>query len=507
MTIRRRLTIWYTSVLVLIIIVFSVLIIAVTRETMIRQIDTDLQEIEEIIHLQTRLIQNTNNSPNSDIVLPSIDQVHVQSLYIQAWSKVQSEDNRFILVDSSTNISGFQTPLSPRSLGLHFTEITNSTFEGVPVRVLTRPLLGQSGAIIGYLQIANDLSIVNSTIENILYVMLIASGLAIIGAGIISLWFAHRTLQPIKKLTDTASQIANTTQVDTRLTWSGPQDEIGDLVSVFNQMMSRIQHLLNVQQRFVSDVSHELRTPLTSIIGNVELMQRYGSDQVSLDAIHYESQRMNRLVNDLLLLARADYGQVSFELMPIDLDTVLLESFEAGQQAIGDRDLTIDLTQLQPTQILGNSHWLTQLLANLISNAIKFTPDGGKISLGLENIDDRVILWVQDTGCGIHEEEHEAIFNRFHRGDPARKDDGGNFGLGLAIAKWIVQTHHGTIYVHNSVINAGTTFVVSFPALTDENPDPQKIEQSATTIKKLKRLTSITTSQPEPDPPQLIRRP
>jgi len=288
---------------------------------------------------------------------------------------------------------------------------------------------------------------------------------------ILSLWFSHRALKPIEEITLAAASVAGTDDLGTRLKWSGPADELGRLTSVFNQMMSRLENLFSVQQRFVADVSHELRTPLTSIQGNLELIRRYGLDEQSLDAMQSEAGRMTRLVNDLLMLARTDYGGVKVELFPTDLDTIMLESYEQVRAITKDRDLKVVMAQFEPVRINGNPDRLRQLMLNLTNNAVKFTPDGGEIHMGLEHIRDQAVVWVKDTGIGITEADLTRIFDRFYQSDPARTHTGEGFGLGLSICKWIVDTHGGEIRV-TSQPGEGTTFTVTFPVYPP--PDPHK---------------------------------
>jgi signal transduction histidine kinase len=186
---------------------------------------------------------------------------------------------------------------------------------------------------------------------------------------------------------------------------------------VFNRLMDRLEHLFGAQRRLVADVSHELRTPLTAIRGNLDLIKRYGVDDDSLEAIASESERMARLVNDLLLLARADYGSMQIELSQVDLDTVVGEVFKEAKILAKDRDLQIHLVAIEPIRMMGNSDRLKQLLLNLVSNAIKFTPDGGQISLALRREGKMARLSVSDTGVGISADDVVRIFDRFYQAD------------------------------------------------------------------------------------------
>jgi signal transduction histidine kinase len=192
-------------------------------------------------------------------------------------------------------------------------------------------------------------------------------------------------------------------------------------------------------------------------------------DPAALEAIQLEAERMSRMVNDLLLLARADNGELKLDLFPIDLDTVVLHVYEQSRFLIQDRRLDVKLGYVEPVRVHGNTDRLVQLLLNLVSNAVKFTPDGGRITLSVYPQGEHAILEVSDTGRGIHPDDLPRIFDRFYQADHSRahhsNSDGA--GLGLSIAKWIVEAHGGAIEVR-SALQKGTTFTVRLPAIVLE---------------------------------------
>ncbi|MFW5691533.1 MAG: sensor histidine kinase [Chloroflexota bacterium] len=476
MTIRKRLTLWYAGLLTLIIIVFGAITYGVMRFTMLSDIDSGLAETASLITRNSRTFpEPTFGAPTRfNIDLASLDLLRAPGVYVQAWEMI---DGDFVFREASLTAEGLgNIPLDPAALGVSRDTIHNVTVAGLDMRVLTKPIIRSGGGeerLVGNIQVAVRLDTVNQATETLLAVMLILCGAGIIGAGLLSLWFSHRALQPIEDITAAAASIAQTNDLQTRLDWRGPNDELGRLTNVFNQMMRRIEHLFSVQQRFVADVSHELRTPLTSIQGHVDLMKRYGPDAMSLEAIEMESHRMARLVNDLLLLARADYGGLTVDLYPLDLDTVVMETFQSCKVLLKERDLTLRLGQFEPVRINGNADRIKQVVYNLVSNAVKFTPDGGEIVLGLEAINNHAVLWVKDTGIGISEDELIRVFDRFFQSESSRNhaDDGG-FGLGLSIAKWIVEAHDGAISA-SSKPGEGTVFSVTIPML-NANPDKRQ---------------------------------
>jgi len=469
MTIRRRLTLWYAMLLAIIIVLFGAITFGVMRFTMIENIDSALSETASLVARNSQVfpVQQFGAPSRIEIELADLDLFRASTVYVQAWEIV---DGVPVFKQSSANLANVNVPLDPDALGSDTDRFSNVTVQGVDLRVLTRPIVTSGDRVVGNIQVAGDLATVNRATEALLLVMVVSCAVAIIGALLLSLWFSYRALKPIEEITHAASSIAGTNDLSTRLDWNGPQDELGRLTSVFNQMMDRIEHMFSVQQRFIADISHELRTPLTTIQGNVDIVKRYGMDDSSLEALESESQRMTRLVNELLMLARADFGGLSVDLYPLDLDTLVTDAYESAQFLATERDLKIRLAHLEPVRIKGNTDRLMQLMSNLTTNAVKFTPDGGTITIGLEHIEDKAVLWVKDTGVGIEAENLNRVFDRFYQTDPARTHTGGGFGLGLSIARWIAEAHGGSIHV-TSQPGQGTTFTVRFPvyySLSDE---------------------------------------
>ncbi len=478
MTIRTRLTLWYAALLTIIIILFGTITFTVMRFTMLSNIDTTLKETGSLIarNSQLRQIPGFGAPTPIQIELPSLDQFRASNIYVQAWQiDAQGE---ILLAGSSANLRDVTEPLDGITIGYDGENdyIGNTVLRGRNLRVLTKSIpLGNR--LVGNLQVAVDLETVNQATDLLLLVMLVSCAVAIFGAGALSMWFSDRALQPINSITDAAARIADTEDLGTRLRWNGPADELGRMVSVFNHMMNRIEHLFSVQQRFVADISHELRTPLTSIQGNVEIVKRYGLDEESLDAIESESKRMSRLVNDLLMLARADYGGMAVDLYALDLDTVVMDAYHSSKALVKDRELSLKIGDFEPIRVNGNADRLQQVILNLISNAIKFTEDGGEIIVSLRRAHNEAIISVKDTGIGISEADLARIFDRFYQSDPARTHIGGGFGLGLSIAKWIVEAHHGIISVQSKA-GAGTTFIIKLPVYQEDHYD-QATEHSS----------------------------
>jgi signal transduction histidine kinase len=224
-------------------------------------------------------------------------------------------------------------------------------------------------------------------------------------------------------------------------------------------------------------------------------------DQESLDAIESEAHRMSRLVNDLLLLARADNGELKLNLEDIDLDIVVGEAYREARILAKDRDLKVTVVDFEPVRIKGDADRLKQLLSNLLGNAIKFTPDGGQIIINLRKTEHDAIIQIQDTGIGISPEHLQRIFDRFYQADASRvrMDTAEGAGLGLSIAQWIAQAHGGSIQV-DSTLGEGTTFTVTLPHIEE----PERVLSEAITRPRLSiiRRNAPADKIEKPDKPE-----
>lgn len=477
MTIRKKLTLLYSGLLAGFIVVFGVVIFGVIRSAWIETVDSTLWETTEQVINNSRAypVRQFGSPVHILIDLPQLDIFRASGVLVQVWTDLSSSEPH--LVSASENLTGYRQPLDPHTLGTQNSVYTNVSINNIEVRVLTRAVVvsGQNVPLWN-VQAAASLQTINAATEKLSIFMLIGGALAVVGSFGMGMWLSNQTLRPIEQIIQAADSISTAKDLRTRLPWNGPMDELGRLTSVFNRMMDRLEHLFGVQQRFVADVSHELRTPLTAIRGNLDLAEKYGMDAAMLEAIAGETDRMTRMVKDLLLLARADYGGMTLDRTEIDLDTILTDVHHQALVLAKDRDLRIKLAQIEAVRILGNADRIKQLLLNLVSNAISFTPDGGQITLRLYRSGQQAHLQVEDTGVGIPPEHLGHIFDRFYQAEPSRAKNGaGGAGLGLSIARWIAEAHDGEIEVR-SVVGQGTVFTVRLPALApcqlDDDDDP-----------------------------------
>ncbi len=357
--------------------------------------------------------------------------------------------------------------------GLQGEETLNYVIQGdSTMRVLSSPLYDNKERLIGYLQVGR---LVDS-IESFNRFLVIALFVGFAGASaslFLAVLLTPSSFKPLEDMAAVTRQITNADDLSRRVPNTERTDEIGVLARSFNQLLERLERLFQTQQRLLADVSHELRTPLTAIRGNVDLMRRMGdADPESLEIIQEEIERMTRLVGDLLLLARADAGGLPLEKKKVELDNLLFEVYR--QVRLLEKSVEVKVTEVDQVCMMGDVDRLKQLLLNLISNAIKYTPDGGTVDVSLSKKNGWAYLKISDTGMGIPAEDLPYIFDRFYRVDKARaraQSGQGGAGLGLAIAKWIAQAHGGNIDV-TSQVGEGTTFTIILPVLVEPKPTP-----------------------------------
>jgi two-component system, OmpR family, sensor kinase len=340
---------------------------------------------------------------------------------------------------------------------------------GPQMRVYFRALSFPGAGVVGYVLVGQSQSAVLSELDNLRLFLIAGILLSLLGAGVLSWLVAGRALRPLDAMAGTAEDIGRTQDLSRRLPSSATNDEVGRLQRSFNQMLGqledaylRLRSALLAQRRFVADASHELRTPLTTIRGNVGLLLRRDDitpeDRVAaISDIASESDRMSRMVQDLLTLARADAGY-HLEKVPLDLRPILQEVSRQAQALQPAR--RVELLDGQPALVRANSDAIKQLLWILIDNAFKHTGEGGHISVMLQPGPQWAALSVSDDGPGIPAQDLERIFERFYQSDTSRTGEG--TGLGLAIARWIAQEHGGRVYARNNP-PGGARFTVELP--------------------------------------------
>ena len=462
MNLKVRLTLFNTLIAGALMLIFSFVIYELVTITLISQIDEQLEAAWSAVQ-STWKVSQQNELVTSEVELD-------RSILIQFWGRNGQ------LVETPISLQGVEQPLNPDDVSTVQPIFSDHDWFGVHLRVLSVPLsVGERS--IGTLQIAKSMVIVDRTQQDLLRFL----GIALIIVTVLSAAFNWISSQGMLASLEDARNAAQLIMQSNDLSRRIPQNEnteveVAQLVSAFNMNLSRIERLLETQRRFIADVGHELRTPLTVIKGNVGLMRRMRDyDEESLVGISDEVDRLTRLVGDLILVAQAEAGKLPMGWEPVDLTSVTLEVLKQMSFLASDKKLDLKLGHIDPVMVCGDRDRLTQVLVNLISNGIKYTPSGGLVRVFLRQIDGNAVFSVEDTGPGIPEEDLPYIFERFFRAEKARKRsrDGKGYGLGLSIAYYIVNGHNGTIDVESKV-GKGTTFRVVLPLSSGECAPPKK---------------------------------
>jgi len=296
--------------------------------------------------------------------------------------------------------------------------------------------------------------------RNVLATISLAAFFAALAGGRL---LVRRVLRPIDRMSGAASSIS-ASNLSRRINVGRTETELGRLAATLNEAFDRLQQAFERQSRFTADASHELRTPLSILIANIEVALREEvplPQRETLETCLRAARRMKGMVDGLLTLARADAGEAELAREPVDLKSVVSEAVSMLHPMAAEHRVTIHLTA-DPVRLTGDRQRLHEVALNLISNAIQYNQEGGRVDVSLRREAEAAVLTVQDTGIGISEGDLPHVFERFYRADRARSRSHGGCGLGLAITKWIVERHGGTITV-DSREGEGSTFAIHLP--------------------------------------------
>jgi len=473
MPIRLRLTLWYVGLLAATLVLFSLLLVGSVYIAMNQQLSRELESVARRVAASVLVVHQARQADaNTPLAMPPLDAFGSPDIFVE----LRLPDGNIWM--RSANLGEESLELSQEAYRQAYRGLptlrTVRGSEGGRMRILTYPVIDESGRPIAIVQVGKSLDEIDRNMRRLITVVLFGGVLALLAALVVGAWLAQRALAPVDQVTQAALRISRAEDLDKRIPEPGTSDEIGRLVSAFNEMLARLDDVFRDQQRFVADVSHELRTPLTSLQATIDLLKRGVLDDPearsqAIKTVESEVARLNRLVADLLLLARADEGE-PIERKPVELDTLLLEVYLQAKvlaEASG-KAIRVRLGHEDQALVLGDRDRLKQLLLNLVDNAIKYTREG-EVVLSLYRDDGWVRLVVQDTGIGIPEEAIPHLFRRFYRVDKARSRELGGSGLGLAIVRWIAEAHGGYVTVESRE-GKGSTFTVHLPLAPQPAP-------------------------------------
>lgn len=357
-------------------------------------------------------------------------------------------------------------PVAPPPQATERTSTARDLIEDDEYRILSRRI--DLGERIVVLHLGENVDDLTDSVRILAVSLLIIVPLVVLVLGAVVWWLVGRTLRPVEAIRTEVATIG-AARLDRRVPTPDADDEIARLATTMNAMLDRLEEAARQQQRFVADASHELRSPLTRIRTEVEVAladAAQGSTAPILESVLEETDELQRLVADLLLLARSDAGMSSGSREAVDLDDLV---FREARRLRADGQ-AVDLDRLSAAQVLGDPHQLTRVVRNLLDNAARHATQ--VVTIELSESDGEARLVVSDDGPGVLPAERERIFERFTRLDDARSRDHGGVGLGLAIARDIVEAHGGRLVLADNAGTGGATFVATIPLLTEPVESP-----------------------------------
>lgn len=479
MTIRLRLTLMYSAILTLTLVVFGVALYTIQSQDTLNSLEQDLVVSSNRFtdaFLKTGVVILPFDNTQQEAAPPRpFDQIGDEQVFqnLREREIVRILDADGNLIASPYGLAEDALPLSEEALDtLQQNKVIFETGTVLEESMLiySRPV-NINGELAYIIQVARSLTERNRTLKSLATTLTIAGATMVLVAFGVGWFLSGLTLRPIDRITQTAKSIGEERNFSKRVNHTGKQDEIGRLANTFNQMLGRLQEgyqkvekSLDQQRNFVSDVSHELRTPLTTLRGNLGLLRhdppvpQEEQEDILRDMVD-ESDRMIRLVNELLMLAYADAGR-SLAKEVISINPVIEEVVRQSKHL--DQKRQVNLALSGDSAILGDRDALKQIILIILDNAIKYSQKEVLVSSGI--VAKQVTISVQDKGQGIPEEDLSKIFERFYRGEENSLIQG--FGLGLPIAKSLVEAMGGKILI-KSQVGDGSTVEISFPIIEE----------------------------------------
>src|ERR1700674_5326677 len=477
-SVRFRLTLWYTAVLALVLIVLSVITYFIFWRSTLQRTDVNLSELSEAFLTPLDAEVKDQSGPDS---LKLAGQVaitehrfrdHVFAIFDESGKIVVSSQDVPLAAPATGSASG---ALSSHSFQ-HFLEASSGTerlFGNVKggedgYRGFARHFSSDGKAYI--LVILQSLHPQEEMLEEVTSTFAWVIPIAIVLASVGGYFLARKSLAPVVAMSRQAGRIG-AANLHERLAVQNDRDELGQLARSFNSLLDRLSQSFERQQRFMADASHELRTPVAILRGEAEvaLSQQSRSPEEyreSLGVLHQEAERLTHIVDDLFTLTRADAGQYPLQPRDFYLDELVAECVHSARTLALAKKISLNFEEASESPIHADESLLRRMILNLLDNAIKYTAEGGRVTVTCSRAGEEYALSIMDTGGGIPADLQPRIFERFFRADKARsraENDGGGAGLGLSISRWIAEAHHGSLELARSD-SIGSTFTAYLPA-------------------------------------------
>jgi heavy metal sensor kinase len=350
---------------------------------------------------------------------------------------------------------------------------TRTRPDAADLRGIDYPLL-EGSAFLGAIRVTVSQAPVERILAGLKTRLMVTGGLALVLMTAVGLLLNKRRMEPLTALAEKMDQTTAENLADQHLPESEDRSERGTLVQSYNALLTRLGSAMCRARQFSADAAHELRTPLTVLRGETEVALRWTRDpeefRSTLESNLEEIDRMGRIIEDLLLLAKSEAGELPMQKTQVNLNDLVRDLYQQGK-VLGENKgiaVTLELPEAEVVQVMGDELRLHQMGLNLLTNGIKYTPTGGSVRLKLQCEGDQAVIAVSDTGHGMAPEHLSRIFDRFYRIDKNREQESGA-GLGLSIVKWIVDAHEGRISV-TSQPDQGSEFKVFLPRIIPGQP-------------------------------------
>ena len=478
-SVRLRLTVWYSAVLAVVLILVSATTYLIVRKTSMQRTDADLAVLADsfLATFQAELADAGNTQTAA--ILSAARQAMIEHRTNTDFFVVLDPNEKILATSNDVAASGTKpdawvTRVMESSAFQQFAGASGSKEasletiygEGPRLRAYSRHFQANGDTYL--LVILHRLHAQNETLETIrlTFTWMILVGLLLAGTG--GYFLARKSLAPVIAMGAHARRIG-ATNLHERLPVLNANDELGQLATTFNDLLDRLDQSFERQRRFIADASHELRTPLAILRGEAEVAMsqsgRKAEDYLeSLRILHEETSRLTKIVEDLFTLSRADSGQYLLSTEDVYLEEVVADCAHSARTLAREKNIDLTVDASSECLVRVDSALLRRMILNLLDNAIKYTAEGGRVDIACVATSSGCEVHVKDTGPGIPQELHGRIFERFFRADPARSRSGreGGAGLGLSIALWIAEAHHGRLELVRSDAT-GSHFAVFLP--------------------------------------------
>ncbi len=455
--VRKRLTFWYVLVVGAVLLLYAGGTSFVLYWQLMNQLSRfaiqDVETVEGLLYFtpdgQLHLNENYHNHPQSRQVL-------------ERFLEVLSPDGTILFRNERLGTRSLGGRVLPNEGVDGYSARSVPLPDGIKVPMVSRRHVLDGRTII--IRLGYDQRPIWSRIDELLTASLIALPLILAIAGLAGYHLAQRSLAPLEQIASTAERIT-AENLNERLPVGNPADEVGHLARVFNGVLGRLEESFERLQRFTSDASHELRTPLAAIrsVGEVGLQKSRSAAeyQDTIGSMLEEVNRLTRLVENLLSISRADAGQLQIGFTSVAPLEVVREVATVLEVLMEEKTLEIAIYGDEQVLIKGDRLLLRHAITNILHNAVKYTPAGGRISVEVGHTSDAATIRIIDSGPGIAPEHRDKVFDRFYRIDTARARDTGGAGLGLSIAKWAVEVQGGRVVVEDAP--EGAVFCMRLP--------------------------------------------